>query len=830
MNKTKLLTLASSLLLIGGALASCAGGAATATRNYKNETIENPSVPVGEGGSRESFKGVDAAEKQKILGLLEKYAYENNLTGISLYENGGYQVFSDTVKLPTENYVTGYGFGTLRYGSITSDLSGESKAEWKRYYHTYLSEDPANLNYMDDKGSVVGNLIGYGSSSYFGQALNANKDGYVWEGDLANCDRPTPLDEDYATTGTSKKYKFEVKIGSQLKYNTLTSVSSLAKYKDREVEIEDYLTPYLLLWTKAVGYARGAENLTSSTGIAGANTYYNSSAGGIDLDAFKKSVGIDAYVEDGKGYIEIELNEAATPFMAMYYISSSMYAPVPMDFIKDLGNGDALEGAKIWGKFTDSGYTPVDTTLSTGPYVLEAWEKDKQIVYKKNENYYAKSGEYNIDGVHYNILAAAKTDAEAGIKEFEANKLSACGIPQTKLAQYKTDTRTKIYDGDSVFKLNVNSCDQETWNELFGENGTITQTSKKDYWECEPMMSDDNFLLGLSYAINRTEYADKRGSVASVDYFSSAYLIDPENGVSYDSTPEHEAAVASRTANGKYKDGYSLTLAQSYFADAAETMVEAGTYKSGDTIKIEVAWMYANNITTYGADIEKYWEDAFNGSEAKTKYGLTLDVENVAVATWSDVYYKKMMIGQFDIAFGSISGNTYDPLNFLEVLRSDNTSGFTLNWGTDTNEPGIEYNGKTYSFNALWQATDTFCYISSTGTPVGTSSYFNAALWESLHDDKSGSRSVKIKTATLSGYEDEVYVDDESFVFVGHIGDYEFELSSEYFDVTVEDGQITFVVPAALEGVLDSIDVTFNYVYDYTGEEIAKTISVSIVE
>lgn len=839
MNKTKVLTLASSLLLIGGALASCGGeaisssasnGGTAATRNYKNEKIDNPSVPVGEGGSKVSFKGADASEKQKILGLLEKYAYENNLTGISLYENGGYQVFSDTVKLPTENYVTGYGFGTLRYGSITSDLSGETKDEWKRYYHTYLSEDPANLNYMDDKGSVVGNLIGYASSSYFGQALNSSKDGYVWEGDLSNDSRPTPLDDDYATTGTSKKYKFEVKIGSQLKYNTLTSNATLAKYKDREVSIDDYLTPYLLLWTKSVGYARAAENLTSSTGIAGANDYYNSSSNGIDLESFKKKVGINAYEKDGKGYIEIELNEAATPFMAMYYISSSMYAPVPMDFIKDLGNGDALEGAKIWGKFTDSGLTPVDTTLSTGAYVLETWEKDKQIVYKKNANYYAKDGEYNIAGVHYNILAAAKTDTEAGIKEFEAGKLSACGIPQTKLAQYKTDTRTKIYDGDSVFKLNVNSCDQETWNELFGENGTITQTAKKDYWECEPIMSDDNFLLGLSYAINRTEYADKRGSVASVDYFSSAYLIDPENGISYDSTADHAAAVASRTANGKYKDGYSLTLAQDYFKDAAKTMVENGTYKSGDTIKIEVAWMYQNNISSYGADIEKYWEDAFNSSEANKTYGLTLDVENISVATWSDVYYKKMMIGQFDIAFGSISGNPYDPLNFLEVLRSDNTSGFTLNWGTDTNVPGIEYNGKTYSFNALWQATDTFCYVSESGAAAGTSSYFNAALWESLHDDKSGSRSVKIKTATLTGYEENIAVDDDSFVFVGHIGDYKFELSADYFDVKVEDGQITFVVPAALESVLDSIDVSFDFVYDYTGEVITKTLSVAIVE
>ena len=72
-----------------------------------------------------------------------------------------------------------------------------------------------------------------------------------------------------------------------------------------------------------------------------------------------------------------------------------------------------------------------------------------------------------------------------------------------------------------------------------------------------------------------------------------------------------------------------------------------------------------------------------------------------------------MMKGQFDIGFGSISGNTYDPLNFLEVLKSDNSSGFTLNWGTDTNEvtDKLIYDNKFWSFDALWTAADQGAYV-----------------------------------------------------------------------------------------------------------------------
>ena len=73
------------------------------------------------------------------------------------------------------------------------------------------------------------------------------------------------------------------------------------------------------------------------------------------------------------------------------------------------------------------------------------------------------------------------------------------------------------------------------------------------------------------------------------------------------------------------------------------------------------------------------------------------------------------MVGQFDLGFGSVSGNSYNPLNFLEVLKSDNSSGFTLNWGIDTNEinvkNSISYKDKAWSFDALWTAADQGAYV-----------------------------------------------------------------------------------------------------------------------
>ena len=55
-----------------------------------------------------------------------------------------------------------------------------------------------------------------------------------------------------------------------------------------------------------------------------------------------------------------------------------------------------------------------------------------------------------------------------------------------------------------------------------------------------------------------------------------------------------------------------------------------------------------------------------------------------------EIYFDYMMIGEFDLAVGGISGSTMYAGSFLDVFSSDNRSGFTLNWGIDTSIAEIE--------------------------------------------------------------------------------------------------------------------------------------------
>ena len=670
------------------------------------EVSSEEETPLELAQGVQNYVYASSEERTKITAILEKYAVENKFSGLTLFGDGGYVLYKSFVKKGTNTYIPGYGFGILAEGELTADLAGENNPAWKRYWHTFETEDPATTNYMDDKGSVVGDLIGYDHGSYFETQMNEFGDNYEWVGSLATVDRPIALDED-PVDHIATKYLVPVKTGSALKYATNTTNNLLAAYNGREVQLEDYITPYKVFYTKAYNLARSADNLDGAGSIKGSRAYYTASETGFSEEAWK-NIGIKAYVDETYGpSLEFTFNQACTPFYAMYYLSSGMYAPVPEQFLLDLGSNNLANGVKLWGKYSeDKSLTPLDTTLSTGPYALERWDPDQQIVYKKNPMI-DTGNRYKIAGVHINILPAATEDGEAALREYDADKLHAAGVPQTK-PERRTDPEATTTVDSSTTKLNLNTCDAETWEELFGVNGTITKTAKEDYWEVEPAMHNKDFVSGLSFAIDRKSLAQLAGRTPTANYFGTAYMSDPENGISYNSTQAHIDAVAS-VMEGTDGYGYSLEKAKASFKRASDQLIADGVYHEGDIIHIEMAWQSSVNVTNWGTPIENYIMDAWDDSGAT----LNLQIDHWYSPTWQDVYYKKMMVGQFDIGLGGVNGNTYDPLNFLEVLKSDNSSGFTLNWGLNTNkvDDSIVYDGKIWSFDALWTAADHGAYI-----------------------------------------------------------------------------------------------------------------------
>ena len=728
-------------------------------RNLTIEIIGNYDTANG-GFNYASLSGAEAIEKRtEILGKLEKYAVESHLTGITLFENGGYAKYSSRLDIPTEDYITGYGFGILSEGNITDDLPGENNADYKRYYHSAQSQNPGKINAMDDTGSQVSDLSGYVTSSYWGTKMNATKNGYDWYPILAKDTvngkanlRPIPVYDTPNPLKLYKKWRVYVKTGADgVKYRTNGMFkNSLDKngrtWDNRPVEIEDYEFSVKLLLTGANQLIRGSEMAADKTyGIKGAQTYYNrtkdTSISQTKVDEIwndmvsKGELGFS--YNKAESYIEFELLNEIDEFTAMHTLSSSLYSPLPQEFVQFLGDGEVKNGAKVYGEakenFLYNGskvrLSPNDTTLSLGAYYLEHWE-DAFIAFKQNDTWFERQTypqRYRIKGIRITTYKNASENPDALYEAFYSDLLDSCGVPSLHIEEEKSSskktnagktTRTLITKGDSTFKLNINSCNQERWDYLFGSNGKICVTDDASKYECKPWMSNDDFLNGLYWSINRKQFAAKHGAQPSIDYFSNSYLSDPENGVSYNSTEAHKKAVAKMhtiDADGNDNYGYNKDRAISYFTKAYAKLRSTGDIKDGtvskpNEIHITINWMYQNDINDYGTLIKQYFEDAFNDPQVSGgKVKLVVDQPNPS-SDWQAVYNEIMMKGKFDLAFGAISGNTYNPLNFLEVLKSDNSSGFTLNWGADTSKVDdknpIIYEGKKFSFDALWTVAD----------------------------------------------------------------------------------------------------------------------------
>lgn len=815
-------------------------GSASASASASNST----SVPDARANGVYNYAAASYDEKAKMIGAEEGYILDNFLGGIPLYDSGGSVLYSSRLSGLLAKYIPNYGFGVGR-ATINSPMSAtaEPTAAYQTYYHGFETADPATYNAMNAKDSVSSDVNGMFTMSYYEQKPNAAGDNYVWYPALASA-MPVALNAD-PTTKLATKWRVKVHANEDgYVYNTLSTKSALSAFAGTKIQLADYITPYKLCLDNA--WNRATDLADPSTGFAGVSAY--SSAKTKDWSV----VGIQA--NDTEKSIDFEFNTPKNSFYAMYYVSSGMYSPIPSTFIDalDTFKTGTQTGASLLGIYNDtgtgaSGLTGVDSVLSVGVYMPEAVEAGTQIVFKKNPKC-CVSSDYHFDGYKEWIWTAAASTYGYAYDQYKTyGNIDAVGIPSTKLAAESGNPERRQTLGDTVWKLQVNSCTQDLWNKLFGDNGTIDQGTDNGY-ACKPIMSNKNFLNGLYYAVNRTELATYLGRNGSQAFFSDAYDYDPEQGLSYRSSDAGKAVLAERSPNTL---GYDATQAQKLFQIAVEQEQAKGNYKGGtaaDPVVITLNNWYQSqgDIDNEGGKEAAYFTTAFNAA-CLDKYGVKLEINNQAPTVWSDVYYKHLMVGQYDLGFGSISGNTLDPLSFCNTCCSDNRSGFTLCWGQDTSvceydeETGIGaimYDGKAWSFDALYEAGNTGTVAKDgESTPavsfyVDSEGYSDGSVVVQVPALGTGTADVSVRLS--------YYADPKVIVKVVKIAWYNPATKAEvlFFDPTTassddDNGTITCTgtidltqAKALGSAVIPGYDVSYGYFSIYYSLEIAGIASV----
>lgn len=749
--------------LIGGFLLSACGGKPSTSQGSGGNTSSGTSEVVTNGANGAyNYSAASYEERGKILEQLEKYALDNFLGGIPLYDDSAMILYNERLTIPSNTYIPNYGFG-VGEGTINSPMEAETVEAFKMYYHTWTTQEPVTLNYLNASDSNASDIIANFQSAYYSTKLTSDKKSYEWYCSLAK-EKPIALNANEDGMATKWKVKLHANEEGYV-YDIETSDPKLAAYKGRKIQLEDYLTPFKAACDN--GWYRAASDLASATsGFVGVADYIAEVNKGEAGNPDWSKVGIQ--IDESDNSIIFEFNQAKTPFYAMYSLSSFMYAPIPESFFTDIG------GVQNYGKTGD-----VDSVLSTGMYTLSHWETGNNFALRKNPLFYDKELA-SFEGYHYKILK----DSNVAFDEFLAGKLDSATIPSTRIKEFMNDSRMRKTLGSTVWKFQVNSCDQATWEQYFGENGSIYPHKKENYWEIKPIMNNEKFLNGLYYSVNRQEMADTLGKNPTQAFLSDAYMIDPEKGISFRSSEEGKAVLADKLPETY---GYSTSLAKQLFKAAVDEEVSAGRLTRGTEanpteIKLTVWYQAEIQTTDEGLLMKKYWEQTFNDAVD----GVELVLDYKYTSNFMDCYYA-MMHGEYDLGFGAISGNTLDPISFMETVCSDNRSSFTLSWGKDTSKAtnAIQYDGKAWSFDGLLGAANGGAVLKDGEA---------ATLFDILSQAVTVTEDKKYKV-TVTGYAypstSDVQVDIVDVTYYNP--ETQTEVSVKTSDVTIgEDGSWTF--------------------------------------
>ena len=750
-------------------------------KEYKfNFTVSVPSTQAG------VFSYADSSyeEKAKILGTLEKYAVDNYLTGITLFSDGGKVVYNSRYTPKPKTYVVGYGWGTEREGKLNGELK-DALGGHKDYYQSGMVTVPNRADAMNATGSDVSTLSGYITSAYYGTRLNSTNDGYEWYPILALNEEPIPLEEDgkdgvktkvkvNENLTQSDRWRIYVRTGDgnyktqAPKYKTASNLAVFKKYNDTTVQAEDYLTPFKWMLTSANGQVRGAELLDGVSGIYGAANYYAASGDKsklgskiYDEEDWTKYIENDRNIamgSDEKGtYIDFRLTVPCTQFFAKYYLSSNLYSPLPAEILKEYPK---------YGTEPSTSETLSQTTISVGAYYISERPNSTSLTLARNENFIGRVFNKNKDGVAIDEWTDGSQPREiyqipgiqwvqvsddkrednfinGKVDAYTPTKDNVNGTYKEGHGSFSTGVTWNAYqtEAEATFKINVNALTADNWQKLFGTNGKVYShnSSATKTWVAQrntrAYMSDKDFLDFLSFGLDRETIANVRGKQPTQDYFANAYVYDPENGKVYNNTEYHKAALADRH-NDTY--GYDVTDASNALKKSIQNVISKikDLPQSGGKkiVRIDMNWMNPTDSKDYG-DVFDSWKEIF--AKVSEKYfgsQYVLEINQISGTSDYNAVYDKMKHGEFDLGFGAISGNTMNPLNFFEVLKSDNSSGFTLNWGKDTSEVSddIVYDGKKWSFDSLWNAGNTVAVLNKDAkiaTP--TTKGYDTTTWAS---------------------------------------------------------------------------------------------------
>ncbi len=378
--------------------------------------------------------------------------------------------------------------------------------------------------------------------------------------------------------------------------------------------------------------------------------------------------------------------------------------------------------------------TSVETSMSYGPYKLESFQEDKQIVFVQNENWWGWEKNENGELVSYTQFLV---DGES-VPQFQTTRVVIDVMDDATAKQAFLKGELTEWTPTTEDLLTYSTSEQlykvdETYTMSFFFNTGLEALKTMDASKGNTnsvVMSNVNFRKAFSLAIDREEWVSATaGYKPAYAIMNNLYFYDVYNDPtsSYRGSDEAMQAICNLygveygegTPYATLKDayasvnGYNLTEAQALMKTACDELVAEGLYTAGDPIHIRVGYAAGSLDSAHNQQMElmnKYINAAAEGSGFGA---ITLE----AVGNLSD-RYGDVPAGEFAIGYGAWGGAAFYPFRNFQVYCD--TDQYDINelgcWDPATTELTLNVNGEDV----------TMTWKDWSGALIGTGAYANA--------------------------------------------------------------------------------------------------------
>ncbi|NCA67311.1 MAG: hypothetical protein EOM87_04515 [Clostridia bacterium] len=360
--------------------------------------------------------------------------------------------------------------------------------------------------------------------------------------------------------------------------------------------------------------------------------------------------------------------------------------------------------------------TTADNYMSFGPYKLTSFEKDKQLIFQRNENWYGyrdgyHPGQYQTDKIICDVIPEHTTQ----LMKFEAGELDSIELDANDMKNYK-------------FAENLLKTDQTyTYKFFFATDKTVLQTlsanaSSSSKSVNKVILSYDKFREAFSFAIDRGDYAQKgtAGQKPALGLINALYYYNVENDPEsiYRKTDEAKKVIVDlygaeygegkeyATLDDAYNriTGFDLDKAKTLFTEVYNEAKGENDLTDTDVFEFTCSVGANASLTeeqsTRQGLIQGYLDAATEGTPFAGKIKITF--------TTSAKRYDDVADGINEMAMGAWGGAAFYPFSLIRCYTDPDYAKIHEGCGFDptTETVDIEINGakvtKTYQ---AWAAS-----------------------------------------------------------------------------------------------------------------------------